>query len=114
GFPEGSVGRLMSPDFATIRPEQTMTEALDAIRGQALESETLNMIYVVDEQGRLLDDIRLRRLLVGDPSRRVSDLMGGGAISLNAFDPCETAVRLMKDTGYFSLPVVDSNKTLLG
>src|SRR5688572_26475034 len=72
------------------------------------------MIYVVDDQGRLIDDIRLRRLLVGEPSRRVSDLIGGGAISLNAFAPCETAVRIMKETGYFSLPVIDSNETLLG
>jgi magnesium transporter len=78
GYPAGSVGRLMPPDFAKIRPEQTISEALDAIPSQASESETLNKIYVVDDRGRLIDEIRLRRLLVGEPSRRVADLIGGG------------------------------------
>lgn len=114
GYPKDSVGRLMSPDFATIRPDQTVAEAIETIRAQAPDSETINVVYVVDEQGRLLDDLRLRRLILADPGARISDLMGGEPVALSAFDAEGHAVSEMKRTGYFALPVVDSGNRLLG
>jgi len=114
GYPKDSVGRLMSPDFATVRPEQTVAEAIEAIRHQAPETETIHMIYVVDAAGHLLDDLRLRWLILAEPTRRISDLMAGDPVSLNAFDPEGAAVTAMKETGYFALPVVDSDRILLG
>lgn len=114
GYPKDSVGRLMSPDFAAVRPEQTVAEAIESIRHQAPETETIHMIYVVDAAGRLLDDLRLRWLILAEPTRRISDLMAGDPVSLNAFDPEGAAVTAMKETGYFALPVVDSERILLG
>lgn len=114
GYPKDSVGRLMSPDFATIRPGQTVAEAIETIRAQAPDSETINVVYVVDQQGRLLDDLRLRRLILADPGARISDLMGGEPVALSAFDAEGHAVSEMKRTGYFALPVVDSGNRLLG
>jgi magnesium transporter len=114
GYPKDSVGRLMSPYFAAIRPGQTVAEAIETIRAQAPDSETINVVYVVDEEGRLLDDLRLRRLILADPKARIADLMGGEPVALSAFDVEGFAVSEMKRTGYFALPVVDSENRLLG
>jgi len=114
GYPEGSVGRLMSPDFATITPNLTVAQAMEAIKKQAADSETLNMIYVTDENGKLLDAIRLRRFIAANDDTPVTQLMDGRFTSLSAFDPQETAVKVMKQTGYFALPVTDSDGVLLG
>src|SRR5437588_6595708 len=57
GYPEGSVGRLMTPDFVAIREDWTVKEVLDYVREHGRDSETLNVIYVVDERGKLIDDL---------------------------------------------------------
>ncbi len=114
GYPKESIGRLMSPDFAVIQPEQTVGEAIDSIRKQAPGTETIQVCYVVDDSGKLLDDIRLRRLILADPGQKVADLMAGEPVVLNAFDPEGVAVSEMKRTGYFALPVVDGAGKLLG
>jgi magnesium transporter len=114
GYPEGSVGRLMSPDLATVTKDMLVGEAMAAIKKQAADSETLNMIYVVDEKGVLLDAIRLRKFISSDDNTPVSALMDGRYTALSAFDPQEEAVRVMKKTGYFALPVTDSAGVLLG
>jgi magnesium transporter len=114
GYPRSSVGRLMSPDFASIHPDQTVAEAIDSIRKQAPSSETIHVVYVIDEHGRLLDDIRLARLILADPGLKVADLMAGDPVSLSAFDGEGVAISEMKRTGYFALPVVDPETRLLG
>lgn len=114
GYPENSVGRLMSPDFASVHPEMTVAEAMASIEKQATDSETLNMIYVTDESGRLLDEIRLRRFIAAPKDRKVSELMDGKYSALLATQPEEDAVKLMQAKGYFALPVTDANGVLLG
>jgi magnesium transporter len=114
GYPEGSVGRLMSPDLATVTKDMLVGEAMAAIKKQASDSETLNMVYVVDEKGVLLDAIRLRKFISSDDNTPVTSLMDGRYTALSAFDPQEEAVRVMKQTGYFALPVTDSDGVLLG
>jgi magnesium transporter len=114
GYPEGSVGRLMSPDFASVQAEMTVAEAMESIRRQAPDSETLNMIYVTDKNGKLLDEIRLRRFISAAPDAKVSDLMDGTFSALQANQPEEDAVKLMQLKGYFALPVTDAAGVLLG
>ena len=114
GYPEDSVGRLMSPDFASVRPEMTVAEAMASIEAQAPDSETLNMIYVTDDHGRLLDEVRLRRFITSPKDRKVSDLMDGKFSALQATQPEEDAVKLMQAKGYFALPVTDTKGVLLG
>jgi magnesium transporter len=60
GYPENSVGRLMTPDYVAVRPEWTIHYVLDYIREHGADSETLSNIYVVDEHGVLIDDLRIR------------------------------------------------------
>src|SRR5215470_7804412 len=74
GYPEGSVGRLMTPHYIAVRPHWTVQEVLDYVRRHGQDSETLNLVYVVDKDGILIDDIRMRRFLLADPERCVTDL----------------------------------------
>src|SRR5438093_8641263 len=60
GYPEGSVGRLMTPDFIAVHDDWTVNEVLDHVREHGRDSETLNVIYVVDDRGKLIDDLRIR------------------------------------------------------
>ena len=64
GYPEDSIGRLMTPDYVAVREHWTVREVLDYVREHGQDSETLNVIYVVDEQGLLIDDIRIREFLL--------------------------------------------------
>src|ERR671925_234211 len=75
GYPEESVGRLMTPDFIAVREDWTIQQVLDYIREHGQDSETLNVIYVVDDRGKLIDDIRMREFLLKPLDKRVSDLM---------------------------------------
>src|SRR3954471_15431116 len=74
GYPEGSVGRLMTPDFIAVHEDWTVKEVLDYVREYGRDSETLNILYVVDERGKLIDDIRIREFLLKPLDARVSDI----------------------------------------
>ena len=76
GYPEGSVGRRMTPDFIAVHSDWTIKEVLDYVRENGQDSETLNVIYVVDERGKLLDDIRIREILLQPLDSSVSDSDG--------------------------------------
>jgi magnesium transporter len=114
GYPEESVGRLMTPDYVAVRPEWTVGQALDHIRTYGRDSETINIVYVTDEKGKLLDDIRLRKLILARPGEKVSNLMDGAFMSLSAFDDREEAVRKMREYDHIVLPVADSAGMLVG
>jgi magnesium transporter len=114
GYPEESIGRLMTPDYIAVRPEWTIRQALDHIRKNGRDSETINMIYVVDEQGRLMDDLKLRWIILGNPDDKVESVMNRFIVSLSAFDDREEAARKMKLYDLVALPVVDSDGFLLG
>jgi magnesium transporter len=114
GYPENSVGRLMSPDYASVRADQTVSQAFESIRTQAPGSETIQVIYVVDEEGRLLDDVRLRYFIISPPDAMVRDIMDGQCVSLSAFADQEEAVEVMRKYDSFVLPVVDSTGILIG
>lgn len=114
GYPEESVGRLMTPDYIAIRPSWTIERAIEEIRKEGKDSETVNRVYVIDRQGKLLDSIRLRQLILAEPKDTVKEIMTYQPVSLSAFDDREEAVRQMRDYDVFVLPVVDSDNVLLG
>ena len=114
GYAEHSVGRLMTPDYVRVRKEWTMTEVLEHVRRYGTDSETLNLVYVVDDKGRLVDDIRMREILLSPPDRRVEDLMDENFAALRPTDDQETAVREFRKYGRAALPVVDTEMHLLG
>jgi magnesium transporter len=114
GYPEESVGRLMTPDYVRIKPEWTIAQAMDHIRRYGRDAETVNVIYVVDEAGRLIDDLRIRQFLLADPQQTVESLIDRKYAALNATDDREEAVRLMQHYDRVALPVVDSRGVLVG
>ncbi|MBD8388979.1 magnesium transporter [Dysgonomonas sp. BGC7] len=113
-YPEDSIGRLMTPDFLAISEEYTVKEALEYIRQNGKNSETIDVVYVIDENGKLIDDLRIRELLINDPNTKISDLMDGRLIYLNALDPEEEGIKIFKMNNRVALPVIDSQGLILG
>jgi magnesium transporter len=114
GYPENSVGRLMTPNYVRVREHWTIREVLDHIRTHGQDSETLNHIYVVDAKGLLIDDIRIRELLLTSPDRLVSDLMDRQFANLTATDDQQTAVAAFRKYDRTALPVTDTAGMLIG
>ena len=114
GYPEESVGRLMTPDYVTIRDSWTVSEVLDHLRRAGRDSETINILYIVDERGRLIDDIRLREIVLAPPDRKVSEIADYSFVSLHAVDDQEEAVRAFERYDRLALPVVDGQGFLVG
>lgn len=114
GYPEESVGRLMTPDYVAVRPEWTIGRALEHIRHQGRDSETINVVYVVDESWKLLDALDLRRFILTDPTNTVEQIMDYSFVAVAASEDREEAVRLMQRYDLIVLPVVDSAGVLLG
>lgn len=114
GYPEESVGRLMTPDVVAVQSDWTVGQALAHVRAKGSDAETIDIIYVVDAHNFLLDDLRLRALVLADPASPILSLMDGGYIALRATDHREEAVRAMGHYDRTALPVVDSEGALLG
>jgi len=114
GYPEDSVGRLMTPDYIAVKSGWTIAESLKYIRENGEDSETLNIIFVVDENGKLIDDLKIRELIFAEPESKISDLMDESLVALHVTDDQETAVNVFKQYDRIALPVIDKNGLLLG
>jgi len=115
GYPENSVGRLMTPDYVYVFENDTVADVLDTIRKIGKNSETIDVIYVINEKGELLDDIRIREFILNHPSKKVSELMDERrVIALNAYDDQEKAYEAFKMNNRVALPVVSNSNKLLG
>jgi magnesium transporter len=114
GYPEESVGRLMTPDYVAVRPDWTVSRALEHVRKHGRDSETINVLYVTDRAGMLLGMVELRKLILASPEAAIEQVMSTGVESLKAYDDREQAVRLVERYDLSVLPVVDSDGILLG
>jgi len=114
GYPEDSVGRLMTPDFIAVREDWTVQQVLDYIREHGRDSETLNVIYVVDDHGKLIDDIRMREFLLRPVASSVHDMMEKNFVTLNVTDSQQDALNTFRKYDRTALPVVDSSGVLVG
>jgi magnesium transporter len=104
----------MTPDYVRVKPDWTMERALEQIRRFGSDAETIWYVYVTDSAGRLIDDIRIRKLLLADPTDTVESVMDHRFEALSAFDDREEAVRQIARYDRFALPVVDSQGVLVG
>ncbi|TVQ13254.1 MAG: magnesium transporter [Balneolaceae bacterium] len=114
GYPEESVGRLMTPDYVAVRPGWTIRESLAHIRKIGKMSETINVIYVTDTSWKLLDALDLKLFILTEPDRTVQDIMDDVFISISAFQDREETVQVMQKYDKLVLPVVDSEGVLIG
>ena len=114
GYAENSVGRLMTPHFVRVRPNWTVARALDHIRRYGEDSETMSLVYVIDDRGKLIDDLRIRQILLAPPETLISDLMDKRFVALKATDDQEVAVEAFKEADLNALPVTDTEGALIG
>ncbi|MFT3846939.1 MAG: magnesium transporter [Lacibacter sp.] len=114
GYPENSIGRLMTPDYVYIYPHNTVTEVFETIRKYGKDSETINVLYVINENGEFIDDIRIRDIILAAPDKKVEELIDGRFVSLNVYDDQETANEIFKMNNRVALPVVSNSNKLLG
>ena len=113
-YDESTIGRLMTTEFVAVKPEWTCRRAIEYIRATGKNSETINIIYVVDENHKLIDDLRIREILLADPEAKIKDICDDRYISLNAYNDQETAIKVFKETDRYALPVTDFEGMLLG
>jgi magnesium transporter len=114
GYPESSVGRLMTPDYIAVQVDWMVQEVLEHIREVGKESETIDVIYVVTDKGEFVDDIRIREILLASPDRQVGELIDNRFIVLNVNDDQEEANQVFRMNNRVALPVVDDKNVLLG
>ncbi|MFC1222944.1 magnesium transporter [Pedobacter sp. BG31] len=114
GYKEDSIGRLMTPDYIAVKPEWSITRVLAHIRRYGKNSETIDVVYVINKDGVLLDDIRIREVLLADPEAIIGELTDKRFIALKANDPQEDAINIFRMNNRVALPVVDEHNILLG
>lgn len=114
GYKENSVGRLMTPDYVAVKTHWTIARVIEHIRWYGKNSETIDVIYIIDDEGILIDDIRIREVLLADPQTKIGDLADNRTIALSANDPQEEAINVFRMNNRVALPVVDDSNVLLG
>jgi magnesium transporter len=113
-YPLNSVGRLMTPHYVAIREDWSIAQVLEHVRQYGHDAETLNVLYVVDDRGVLVDALRMREILLVLPTTRVAHLMNRRFVSLRAGDDQRVAVELFRREGRTALPVIDAGGVLIG
>ena len=114
GYPEDSVGRLMTPDFIAVHEDWTVQQVLNYVREHGRDTETLNFVYVVDDRGKLIDDVRMREFLLRPLPTKVSEIRDENFVALNATDSQQDALNVFRRYDRAALPVVDSGGVVVG
>lgn len=114
GYPEDSVGRLMTPKYVALRPEWTVAQCVEHIRKFGPDSETIDVLYVTKAGGALIGSIDLRKLIISEPDVRVEEIMDEDLPCIQADQEREAAVRIVGHYGLRVLPVTSSEGILLG
>src|SRR5258706_2815560 len=114
GYPKESVARLINTEFVTIKKEMSIEEAIVHLRKYHQDSETANVVYVVDDAGKLIDDIPIRRLVLNERNKKIEDIMDGFYVKLNIDDSKDTAIDIFKQYDRAALPVTNEKNVLLG
>jgi magnesium transporter len=114
GYPENSIGRLMTPDYIAVKADWTINDVLSYIRKYGENSETLNVIYIIDDKGILIDDIKVREILIADPQTKLQEIIDGRYTALSVLDDEEVAINVFSKNNRVALPVIDKIGLLLG
>jgi len=114
GYPKDSVGRLMTPDYVKVKEHWTVKQSLEHIRKFGRDAETINILYVVDEEERLIGEVHLRKLVLAEPSQKISEIMEKDFVAIEVYQDQEEAAKMMRRYDLIALPVVDKRGILLG
>lgn len=114
GYPEQSVARLINTRFTTVRKEWTLGQAVEHIRRFYSDTPDANVIFVVDNNGKLVDDLPIRRLVLNDQSKKIEDIMDGFYVKLDIQDSIDDAIQKFKEYDRVAIPVTNSNNVVMG
>jgi magnesium transporter len=114
GYPENSAGRYMTPEYVTVNPEMTAAQALEHIRKTGRGKETLAIVYIVDDAGKLVEDLRLGSLVLAEPSTRLLDIQDPPMVCVKATDSREDVLSMFEKYDRVALPVTDDAGKMLG
>ena len=113
-YEEKTAGSIMTTEFVSIRAHQTVKRAMQILRQEAPEAETIYYIFVLDEQKRLVGVISLRDLIIAEEDTLIEDIMNERVVSISVGEDQEDAARIMRDYDFLALPVLDFQNHLLG
>jgi magnesium transporter len=113
-YPEGRAGAIMTSDYATVNPDMPVASALEKVRREAPERETLDDIYVIDGQRRLVGVVPLKALILSRTAATISQIMEENPLSVSVEEEQEAVARQAAKYGAADLPVVDSEHRLVG
>lgn len=113
-YPEGSAGSLMTVEYVDLKETLTVSQAIERIRKIGLDSETINICYVLDAERTLLGTVALRYLLLSDPDEVIGEIMHENVISINTMMDQEEVARQFKKYDFTAMPVVDNEERLVG
>ncbi|MGP4082437.1 magnesium transporter [Pseudalkalibacillus sp. R45] len=113
-YEEKTAGSIMTTEFVAIRANQTVTQAMEILRKEAPDAETIYYVFVVDENKKLVGVISLRDLIIAEENTPVNEVMNERVVAISVGEDQEEAARMMKDYDFLALPVVDFQNHLLG
>src|SRR4051794_1840180 len=114
GYPPGTAGRYMTPEYVALPPDITAAEALERIRKTGRGKETLNIIYIINEKGRLLEDLRLGSLVLAPPDMMIGDIEDRPVVFVPDTATGEDVIAAFEQYDRVALPVVDAQRHMLG
>lgn len=114
GYEKDSIARLMTPHYIQTKREKTVDQVLEHIKRAGKRAETLNFVYVVDENNRLIDDLRIGQLLMAEPTTKISELMDEHVTAITATTNIEDAVDIFDKYDRSALPIITESGVLVG
>ncbi len=113
-YPEDSAGSIMTVEYVDLKEDMTVSDAIERIRKKGVDSETINICYVVTKQKVLVGTVALRYLLIMKPEEIIGDIMNTNVISINTMTDQEEAARMFQTYGFTAMPVVDNESRMVG
>ena len=113
-YPEDSAGSIMTVEYVDLREDMTVADAIERIRKKGVDSETINICYVVTRQKILVGTVALRYLLIMKPEEIIGDIMNTNVISIGTMTDQEEAARMFQKYGFTAMPVVDNESRMVG
>ncbi|WLR51605.1 magnesium transporter [Bacillus tianshenii] len=113
-YEEKTAGSIMTTEFVNITANLTISDAMNHLKNEAPDAETIYYIFVTDEETRLVGVISLRDLIIADNNKKIHEVMNDRVVSVSVSEDQEEVAKMMKDYDFLALPVVDFQKHLLG
>ncbi|MCG2431203.1 magnesium transporter [Aequorivita xiaoshiensis] len=114
GYKKNSIARLMTPHYIQTKAEKTVSEVLSFIKKEGKKAETLNFVYVVDNENKLIDDLRIGQLLLAESDTKISELMDHHVLAITTTTAVEDAVEIFDKYDRSALPIITESGVLVG